>query len=197
MAIITLNNNSLSSVTALPSAIPTGRMVQLANSTASSVSSFSFEDTFTDDYKFYKIFIKDLYFTNPDIPVFNYLTSGSTAVTTGYFDSSDFSWKSSTADASSSSGRWNGDDHTLAPTNTGTSIDNSMWCELTLLNPRSTTIRRKAICLSGMYGNDSQFYTDHRSYFNTGVGTAFGGIKIKGNGSQTIGNITATVYGII
>jgi hypothetical protein len=174
-----------------------GDFVKLANSTASSVSSLSFEDTFTDDYQYYKIFIKDLYFTNADIPVFNYLTSGSTAVTTGYFTISNYSYAATGSSTGGQSWRhWNGDDHGLAVTNTGTSADNPMWCELTLLNPRSTTKRRLSICLSGMYGNDSQFYSESIRNFNTNTGTAFGGIKIQGNGSQTIGNITATVYGI-
>jgi len=174
-----------------------GDFVKLANSTVSSVSSLSFEDTFTDDYQYYKIFIKDFYFASADIPVFNYLTSGSTAVTTGYFTISNYSYAASGGATGGQAWRhWNGDDHGLAFTNTGSSADNPMWCELTLLNPRSTTKRRLSICLSGMYGNDSQFYSESIRNFNTNTGTAFGGIKIQGNGSQTIGSITATVYGI-
>jgi hypothetical protein len=171
--------------------------VKLANSTVSSVSSLSFEDTFTNDYQYYKIFIKDFYFSSADIPVFNYLTSGSTQVTTGYFTVSNYAYGTTGSSTGGQAWRhWNGDDHGLAITNTGTSADSPMWCELTLLNPRSTTKRRLSICLSGMYGNDSNLYSETIRSFNSNTGTAFGGIKIQGNGSQTIGSITATVYGI-
>jgi hypothetical protein len=48
MAIITLNNNSLSSVTSLPAAISTGKVLQVVNATSStetSTSSTSYSDT--------------------------------------------------------------------------------------------------------------------------------------------------------
>ena len=53
MAIITLNNNSLSSVTSLPAAISTGSLVLLSSQTASDVVDVDFEGLFTDTYKAY------------------------------------------------------------------------------------------------------------------------------------------------
>ncbi len=47
MAIITLNNNSLSSVTSLPAAIPTGKVLQVVSATDTSERSTS-SDTFSD-----------------------------------------------------------------------------------------------------------------------------------------------------
>jgi len=59
MAIITLNNNSLSSVTALPSAIDTGSMVKLQSTTISSATaSVSWNSTYiTSTYDIYKILV--------------------------------------------------------------------------------------------------------------------------------------------
>lgn len=60
MAIIRANNNTLSSVTALPTAIATGSLVKLATATASSSSEVAFDNTvFTSDYKSYMIRIND------------------------------------------------------------------------------------------------------------------------------------------
>ena len=47
MAIITLNNNSLSSVTALPAAISTGKVLQVVNASTTTQSASS-SSTFAD-----------------------------------------------------------------------------------------------------------------------------------------------------
>ena len=59
MAIITLNNNSLSSVTALPSAVDVGAMVKLQSTTISSATaSVSWNSTYiTSTYDVYKILV--------------------------------------------------------------------------------------------------------------------------------------------
>ena len=60
MAILRANNNTLSSVTALPTAISTGSLVKLSSSTASSSSEIVFDNTvFTSTYKSYLIRIND------------------------------------------------------------------------------------------------------------------------------------------
>ena len=62
MAIITLNNNSLSSVTSLPAAIDTGAMVKLQSTTVSSATaSVSWDNTYiTSTYDVYKIFCTNI-----------------------------------------------------------------------------------------------------------------------------------------
>lgn len=59
MAIITLNNNSLSSVTSLPAAISTGSLVKLATQTLSGDSSVSFDGYFSSTYKDYIVRFQD------------------------------------------------------------------------------------------------------------------------------------------
>ena len=60
MAIIRANNNTLSGVTALPTAVSTGSLVKLSSSTASSSSEVVFDNTvFTSTYKSYMIRIND------------------------------------------------------------------------------------------------------------------------------------------
>ena len=55
MALIKHTNNSLSNITALPSAVPTGKMTLLSTATASSSASLSFDSTYINsDYLVYK-----------------------------------------------------------------------------------------------------------------------------------------------
>jgi hypothetical protein len=55
MALVKHNNNSLSNLTALPSAVPTGKMTLLSTATASSSASLSFDSTYINsDYLIYK-----------------------------------------------------------------------------------------------------------------------------------------------
>ena len=55
MALVKHTNNSLSNITALPSAVPTGKMTLLSTATASSSASLSFDSTYINsDYLIYK-----------------------------------------------------------------------------------------------------------------------------------------------
>ena len=55
MALVKHTNNSLSNITALPSAVPTGKMTLLNTATASSSASLSFDSTYINsDYLIYK-----------------------------------------------------------------------------------------------------------------------------------------------
>jgi len=55
MALVKHTNNSLSNITALPSALPTGKMTLLSTATASSSASLSFNSTYINsDYLIYK-----------------------------------------------------------------------------------------------------------------------------------------------
>lgn len=59
MAIIRANNNTLSSVTELPTAIPTGSMFKLQKQTASDSSSINFTNTYiTSSYNYYILICK-------------------------------------------------------------------------------------------------------------------------------------------
>ena len=55
MALVKHTNNSLSNITALPSAVPTGKMTLLSTATASNSASLSFNSTYINsDYLIYK-----------------------------------------------------------------------------------------------------------------------------------------------
>ena len=54
MALIKYNNQSLSAITALPSAIPTGKLKLISSQTASNSASISFTSGLTSTYKVYK-----------------------------------------------------------------------------------------------------------------------------------------------
>ena len=55
MALVKHTNNSLSNITALPSALPTGKMTLLSTATASNSASLSFNSTYINsDYLIYK-----------------------------------------------------------------------------------------------------------------------------------------------
>jgi hypothetical protein len=55
MALVKHTNNSLSNITALPSAVPTGKMTLLSTATASNSTSLSFNSTYINsDYLIYK-----------------------------------------------------------------------------------------------------------------------------------------------
>tara|TARA_R100000655_G_scaffold109707_1_gene165058 strand:- start:231 stop:836 length:606 start_codon:yes stop_codon:yes gene_type:complete len=60
MAIIKPNNNTISAITALPAAIPTGSLVKLSTITASSSTSISFDGLFTSDYKNYIVYLNNI-----------------------------------------------------------------------------------------------------------------------------------------
>lgn len=61
MALVKHNNNSLTDLTALPSAVPTGKMTLLNTATASNSASLSFNSTYINsDYLIYKFEFIDL-----------------------------------------------------------------------------------------------------------------------------------------
>ncbi len=62
MALVKHTNNSLSNITALPSAVPTGKMTLLNTATASSSASLSFDSTYINsDYLIYKFEFIDIH----------------------------------------------------------------------------------------------------------------------------------------
>jgi uncharacterized membrane protein len=55
MPLIKYNNQSLSSVTALPSAVPTGKLKLISSQTASNSASISFTSGLNSTYKVYRV----------------------------------------------------------------------------------------------------------------------------------------------
>jgi len=61
MPLIKYNNQSLSSITALPSAIPTGKLKLISSQTASNSASISFTSGLTSTYKAYKFVFSNIH----------------------------------------------------------------------------------------------------------------------------------------
>jgi hypothetical protein len=177
-------------------AVPSGGdWVKIASSDATSVSSIEFQDIFTTDYRHYRVIGADIN-PNNDQLVFQFLTSGSTAITTAYYSGGTEVMINSSTSASSVIRRWNGDDINLVDQNTGTDLTRIAWFDMTLVNPTDSASYRSGTFLSGVYSNNGQIYNYHKSFLNTNTGSSYGGIKFQGNGSQTINHAKITIYGV-
>lgn len=172
-----------------------GDWVKIASSDATSVSSIEFQDIFTTDYRHYRVIGADIN-PNNDILVFQFLTSGSTAITTGYYGGGWEVMINSSTNASAVMRRWNGDDISIVHQNAGTNLTRTAWFDMTLVNPTDSASYRSGTLLSGVYSNNDQIYNYHQSFLNTNTGSSYGGIKFQGNGGQTINHAKITIYGV-
>ena len=137
-------NNSLSAVTSLPTAIPTGSMTLLQTQTASSSSSIDFTSNIDSTYDSYVFkFINCHPATNTQKFQFNMSTDGGsnynvTKTTTTFYAVHDDQGSSNLAyDTGSDLAQGTGD--AILNTVTGNANDSSCSGTLTLYNPSSTT----------------------------------------------------------
>ena len=85
MAIITLNNNSLSSVTSLPAAVDVGSMIKISTNTiSSSVASVQFDGSFTSDYKRYIFLATNIQISSNAGFYFRVMQSGASKTDSAY-----------------------------------------------------------------------------------------------------------------
>ena len=172
-----------------------GDFVKLASSDATSVSSIEFQDIFTTDYRHYRIIGAD---TNPnnDQLVFQFLSSGSTAVTTGYYGGANELYITSGGSTGSSiKRRWDGDDISVSFQN-NSGLGESTFFDITLTNPTDSASYKTGVILSGQFAANGQFYASHQSFLQAGSSSSYSGIKFQGNGSQTINHAKITIYGV-
>jgi len=169
--------------------------VKLASSDATSVSSIEFQDVFTTDYRHYRIIGADIN-PNNDQLVFQFLTSGSTAITTGYYSIAEEVMGNSSTTANQNTKRWNGDDINVVEQNTGTDLTQAAWFDMTLVNPTDSASYRSGVLTSGQFANNGQLYNLNKSFTQISTGSSYGGIKFQGNGSQTINHAKITIYGV-
>jgi len=146
MALVKHNNNSLTNITALPSAVPTGKMTLLSTATASSSASLSFDSTYINsDYLIYKFEFINIHLANNDISFqMNFSTdngsSYNVAKTTTYFRAR-HSENGSTADLAYTGGfdlAQGTGNQVLADSIQTTSSDESICGTFQLFNPSST-----------------------------------------------------------
>ena len=196
MPLIKYNNQSLSSLTALPAAIPTGKLKLISSQTASNSASISFTSGLTSTYKAYKFVFSNIHPATDNVGFqFNLSTdSGSnynvTKTTTNFYAFHD--------EADTNTGLSYRSDQDLAQ---GTGFlnlaipignDNDQQCSgtLTIFNPASTTYVKHFISISTMSGSGDDVHNNYiAGYANTT--SAVNAIQFK----MASGNIDAgTIY---
>ena len=195
MPLIKYNNQSLSSLTALPSAIPTGKLKLISSQTASNSASISFTSGLNSTYKVYKFVFSNIHARTDNVSfTFNLSTdSGSnynvTKTTTAfraYHDESDTSTAlgyntsedlaQSTSDQGLVFGLGNGNDESVSGM-------------LQIFNPSSTTYVKHFISRCNYYYNLN--YTI--DYYVAGYGnttSAINAIRFQ----MSSGNFDGTIY---
>ena len=193
-------NNSLSAVTTLPTAIPTGSMTLLQTQTASSSSTIDFTSNIDSTYDSYVFKFIDIHPSTNSYTQFQATTDGTnynTTITTTSFASYhpeadnfailEYRTAEDLAQSTSFKGI-NGADQV------GTDNDNCMVGTLHLFNPSSTTFVKHFIARTQSISNGGlsiDYYT--AGYFNTT--SAITGIQFK-NGSGNIDAGTIKMYGV-
>jgi len=166
MAIITLNNNSLSSVTSLPAAIDVGSLIKLhSTSISSDTASVSIDGHFTSDYDIYKFIVYDYTNTTDNQPVFFRANVGGSAQSSGiYFSTGQYS--NVDTGATSSSGHfgtyssYNQQYFSWVSAMNNSGNEARFTSELTLFNPLQTTKHKDFHYKSSYEGNDTDLYNE-------------------------------------
>jgi hypothetical protein len=196
MPLIKYNNQSLSSITALPAAIPTGKLKLISSQTASNSASISFTTGLNSTYKVYKFVFVNIHPRTDDVIFqFNLSTdSGSNynvTKTTTFFASrhseddvtADLAYKAGD-DLAQSTGYQFLDNNGL-----GNGADESNSGSMTLFNPASTTYVKHFIATTNHYQSQNGSYNNFiAGYANTT--SAVNAINFK----MSSGNMDGTIY---
>ena len=175
MALVKHTNNSLSNITALPSAVPTGKMTLLSTATASSSASLSFNSTYINsDYLVYKFeFINIHIATDTANFTFNLSTdNGSnynvTKTTTHFVVAHYESDAATTLEYKTDYDLAQSTAFQIIADNVGNGADESVSGFLDLYNPSSTTYVKHFISRVNKYQSDNASYDTYSAgYGNT------------------------------
>ena len=194
-----LNNNSISNVTAYNAAVSTGNMVLISSQTASNSASISFTTGISSTYKEYQFWFVDIY---PRSNAVNFTINFSTdsgsnynvAKTTTMFEAAHNEGGSQTIfgyqtgyDAAQSTG------YVAVSQDIGNGADKSMCGSMSLFNPASTTYVKHFIANCNSYQhNDFSFNCFVAGYGNTT--SAVNAVRFQ----MSSGNFDGTIlmYGI-
>ena len=199
MAIKVANNQSLTAITALPSAVSGGAMTLLETQTASSSATISFDSDIDDTYDEYVFRFYDIHPATDDVKLTVGFRDGSTAYdatkTTTFFDAehgedgTGASLAYSTGDDLAQSGSFQPVTKAI-----GNGNDESCTGTLHLFSPSSTTFVKLFYSRVNMYySGDYSFDCFMAGYCNTT--TAIDGVQFK----MSSGNIEAgtfKIYGV-
>jgi len=200
MALIKHGNNALSSVTAFPSAVPTGKPVLLSTATASSSSSIEFTSGIDSTYDIYEFELINMHPADNDRRfVFNGSTDGGsnynvTKTTTAFYALHTETGSSTSLSYHAGLDLAQSTDFQSISNPVGNDNDQCACIKLTLFNPSSTTyVKHFIITANSNDEADSQVNHRFAGYFNTT--SAINALKFQMN-SGNIGSGTIKMYGI-
>ena len=201
MSLTYSNNNSLSAITSLPSAIPTDKIVLISTQTASNSSSISFTSGLNgtyDEYIFKLINVRCI--TDGAEFQFNMSTDGGS----NYNVTKTSTWFQAYNDEATGSvyGIEYSIDHDLAQStafqdltrDSGSDADQNLCGSLTIFNPSSTTYVKHYIAIINDYMNADY----NRNSFTAGYGnttSAINAVQFKMNSGNFDGTIK--LYGVV
>ena len=199
MALIKHGNNALSNVTALPSAVPTGKPVLLSTATASASSSIEFTSGIDSNYDIYKFEIINIHPATNDVSFgINFSTDSGLNYNVTKTSTSFFSYHSETG---SSSLGYAGNLDVAQGTGDapvcgfiGNDNDQSGSANVYLFNPSSDTFVKHFIShASDYYGADFSIQRFFAGYGNTT--SAINAVRFKFTSGNTDAG-TIKMYGI-
>lgn len=193
-------NNSLSAVTSLPTAIPTGSMTLLQTQTASSSSTIDFTSNIDSTYDSYELHFFDVHPQSGSRLAFQGTTDGSNFNVT--MTTTSFVTRHSEDNATADLGYNTGDDQAQGTSyqrlscggTVETDNDASATGIIKLYNPSSTTFVKHFLATMQIYNNDQASHNSYvAGYFNTT--SAITGLSFKYE-SGNIDNGVFKLYGI-
>jgi len=193
-------NNSLSAVTSLPTAIPTGSMTLLQTQTASSSSSIDFTSNIDSTYDSYELHFFDVHPQSGSRLAFQGTTDGSnfnvTMTTTSFV--ARHTEDNSTADFGYNTGDDQAQGTSYQRLSCGGTVETDNDASATgiikLYNPSSTTFVKHFLATMQIYNNDQASHNSYvAGYFNTT--SAITGLSFKYE-SGNIDNGVFKLYGI-
>ena len=195
MPLIKYNNQSLSSITALPSAIPTGKLKLISSQTASNSASISFTTGLDSTYKVYRFVFSNIHPRTDNVQFqFNLSTdSGSnynvTKTSTSFvaFHYEDDSYTVLEYDTGGDLAQSTG--YQKISRDLGSGADESCSGSMTLFNPSSTTYVKHFISRSS-----TNVYFDSMSDYNiAGYGNTTSAVNAV-RFQMSSGNFDGTIY---
>ena len=195
MAILTANNQSLTEITSLPSAVSTGSLVLLTTETASSSDLITFDSNIDDTYKEYQIHFIDVHPATSNVEFQVNFRDGSTAYdatkTTTFFEAihdeddtdTSFTYRTGEDLAQATGIQYLG-------RSTGNGNDQSIAGILHLYDPSNTTFVKHFMAVTQSLGHTNDYSRNHyiAGYCNTT--SAIDGIQF----SFSSGNIDAGTF---
>ena len=195
MPLIKYNNQSLSAITSLPAAIPTGKLKLISSQTASNSASISFTTGLNSTYKVYKFVFVNIHPINDAVYFqFNLSTdSGSnynvTKTTTAFNAQHSEAGTDAGIGYQSPQDLAQGTGYQDLSESIGNGSDESCAGSLQLFNPASTTYVKHFISNVNTYQSDNY----NMNFFSAGYGnttSAINAIRFK----MSSGNFDGTIY---